>query len=227
MTYRDDRDALLHRVDALEDELERTRREAEQLRADNERLRSPPAPVERAPQRELPSRALVKLPEPKPRGRLAIGAGLASLLPWIGVALAAGPTVWMLSAAAATAVVAAATMLWAADRPPRVKTLLPFDHASLAKLVTQARRSIVIKLDVRFAPLPTGAQRKAITGQLARAGLRPSWTDGVLTLSSRRLRGAKQAVEPSPIYAFVHRALGALGDLTGIEITSVVARAGS
>ncbi|HEY5934301.1 MAG TPA: hypothetical protein VIU61_06700 [Kofleriaceae bacterium] len=220
MTYRDDRDALLHRVDALEDELERTRREAEQLRADNEKLRTPsaPAPIEPPPPPE-PTRALVKRRVPLTREGLGFLAALAGLVPWLAVAVAAGPALWMLPAAVATSVLAAVATRW--TRSSRVDTLLPFDHASLNRLVSQNRRAVVVKLDVRFDPLPNGSQRKAIKSQLARAGLRPSWADGVLTLSSRRLRAAP------PIHAFVQRALGALGDLTGIEIVSVVARAGS
>ena len=239
MTYRDDRDALLHRVDALEDELERTRREADKLRVDNERLRQPPEPVPAEPDETVEtepaeplkaeSRALVKLPRPSPRGWRAIGAGIASALPWLAAAVVAGPALWMLPAAAATAVAAGAALLRFGPRAPRIRTLLPFDQASLHVLVAQRRRAIVVKLDVRFTPLPSGSQRKAITAQLARAGLRPSWTDGVLTVSSRRLRASNKLdlVPPTAIDAFVQRAVGALADLPGVEIASVVARSGS
>ena len=219
MTYRDDRDALLHRVDALEDELERTQREAEQLRADNEKLRTPPAPVEPAPPE--PTRALVKRHVPLTREGLGVLAAAGSLVGWLVVGVAAGPALWMLPATAATALLAAATAMWTRTRTSRLATGLPFDHASLKRLVSQNRRALVVKLDVRFDPLPSGAQRKAITSQLARAGLRPTWVDGVLTLASRRLRATP------PIHAFVQRALGALSALTGVEIVSVVARAGS
>lgn len=238
MTYRDDRDALLHRVDALEGELERTRREAEQLRADNARLKQPtePAPAEPAepaepvePVEPVPFRVLVKVPRPSTRGWRVIGVGVASTLGWLTAALVAGPALWMLPVAAATAIVAGAALLRFGPVPPRFQTHLPFDHASLNELVSQRRRGIVVKLDVRFAPLPTGSQRKAITAQLSRVGLRPSWTGGMLTLSSRRLRSRKKSelVEPSAIDAFAQRALAALGDLTGIEIASIVARTGS
>jgi hypothetical protein len=236
VTYRDDRDALLHRVDALEDELERTRREAEKLRADNARLRRPPETepaetVETEPVEPVKteSRALVKLPRPSPRSLRALGAGIASALPWLAAAVVAGPALWMLPAAVGTAVAAGAALLRFGPRPPRIRTLLPFDQASLHELVAQRRRAIVVKLDVRFTPLPSGSQRKAITAQLARAGLRPAWTDGVLTLSSRRLRAPNKAdlVPPAAIDAFVQRAVGALGDLPGTVIASVGARAGS
>jgi hypothetical protein len=230
--YRDDREALLQRAEALERELARAREEAAALREENRGLRER-APAPPAPEPEPPAPPVPALARP---GRLDQGAFLGTLAVWAVVAAFVGGTAWLVPIAVTTAVVAGLALR--RNPAPRRRTParalpaeLPVDRRAHAELLATRRKTLNVQIDVRFAAPLAPTQRAEIEQALAAANLAARWDQDTLQLRSRRLRVARKTDEglvrdPSPIAGYCEDAFAALARVhRDREIVSVTPRA--
>jgi hypothetical protein len=190
MAFRDDRDALLHRAEALGRESDRARHEAAELRAENDRLREENERLRaRIPEPPAPALEVTAPPAPARPGRswraaAAAGAGLATF----AVALAVAPALSVIPAGVGAAWLGrAAWRRWSARRR-RDPDALPVDQGAYAELLATPRHTVVVQIDARFATRLVPDQRRQALQVVTRAGLRAHWEDDLLIVRSRRIR---------------------------------------
>ncbi|MEJ7597936.1 MAG: hypothetical protein WKG01_08525 [Kofleriaceae bacterium] len=186
-----------------------------------------PAPKSRPQARvRLESRDLTRWTSVIVGGACAAVWAVVAVLGWMGPGMVAVAALTSLAAGMGAGLTATHRA-----RTVRLWTSLPIDHASVEHLASQHRRSVVVKLDVKFGQPLSGAQRKALVSRLEGAGLRPRWEEGLLILASRRLRCAdshRQRVDSTPIFEFVQTALDALVKAAGNhDIERISVRSGS
>jgi len=233
VSYRDDREALLMRAEALE-------RELAKVRADNERLQQEARAAEQAeaaaddeapdpapatalvPVAPPSALALARVPVPPGRAertRATWAAGLVGLA-WSALALALGTAPWMVPVSIASVLGAAWFALgagsWVATRALRTRwPSLPIELAAYRELITRERRSVVVQLDVSFARPISRADRERVRQQLRGAGA-IRFDGGNVTITSATLRTRKSpdgTFDPAPIRAFCDRAFDRLAEL--------------
>lgn len=234
VTYRDDREALLMRAEALERELaiaradnERLQREAE-AEAEAEQPAPPPPPT-------TTTTALVPSPPapvvPRPSRTQAIGAAGVVGAAWSALALAAGAATWMVPAAVASVLGAAwlapRAGAWLAGRRLCARwPTLPIDAAAYRELTTHPRRRVVVQIDVTFARPPARTEHRALRDKLRTTG-NISFDAATLTISSGTLRTRRDGIfDPTPIREFCARAFDRLAVLHATHpLTAVRPRA--
>lgn len=219
--YRDDRDALLERADALARDNERLEREARELREENQELRA------RVPdEAEAPApKPVVELVEvPKERGATWLVLGIVgTAAAWIIYLVGAATAVWGFISLIATALLVGT--FWerarerraaARARRPRLPGALPVDKRAYEELLATRRKTVNVQLDVTFATPLAATQRAGVEQSLAGAGLAARWDRDILQVRTRRLRivrgrGDSAVRDPSPINEWCERAFAALG----------------
>jgi hypothetical protein len=218
MSYRDDREALLHRTEALERELTQTREQLATRTAENEQLQLAVARAEadepEPPAPEAP-RALVLAQPIRPDRNVAgwlVGAA------WTVGALAIGVTSWMVPAAVVTTLgIGWLANRWRAGglgrRLGREWPSLPIDAALYGELLSFERRSVVVRIEVGFAAIPNASDRTRIRKRLQGAGAL-GWEQGALTITSRTLRPSRDGqFDPEVIRAHCDRVFERLDGL--------------
>jgi hypothetical protein len=213
--YRDDRDALLERADALARENQRLERENEALRA----RAAEPAPPAQVQMVEVPAG---EAPATGGNGLVILG-GICAAVAWL-VLLAGVETIMVyLAALIATAMVVGTIWeRWRERRAvARARRRLPSGALSIDKrayqvLLETRRKTVNVLLDVTFAVNLAPTQRAQVEQSLAAADLAARWDRETLQVRSRRLRivrkGEGGAVrDPTPITEWCELAFAALG----------------
>jgi hypothetical protein len=230
MSYRDDREALLQRVEALERELAQTREErgaardelalvlAKQALQEAERVvedeadEQPPVPS--------PPLALVAVHRDREHRSLQplIAASVVAL-GWTVLAVAVGAAAWMLPAVVISA--AGAARLAQRDHVRVVVgelekrwPSLPIDQDTYRELLALPRRTVVVRVAVAFEKLPSRGEREKIKQRVKGLGA-VTWEQATLTIASGTLRTSKGkadrwAFDPEVLRAYCARVFDAL-----------------
>lgn len=275
MSYRDDREALLHRADALEREVEQLRAKSERQRAENSKLKKEAAEREEAAREEAerevrdddseatpPTDGAAEVaPEASSRAPNSVSAhfagdragGVQAIVvarparlerdksrfaigivgaAWTAIAFSVGVAAWMVPVSLATVLavgwLARRSVGWNAGRDMRTRwPSLPIDVGAYRELVTTARRSVVVRIEVTFQQL-SRADRERVRQKLRGTGA--IGRDGTtLTITSGRLRTGRKSrdweFDAEPIRAFCERVFGRLVAVHETNpVTSVIPR---
>lgn len=210
--YRDDRDALLERAEALA-------RDNQRLERENQELRGKAAEPMRVQLVEVPAS---ESPAARGNGWLIAG-GIGAAAAWLVLLAGVATTVVYLAALLATALVVGT--IWERWRERRARTRarqrrlpggLPIDKRAYQELLATPRKTVNVLLDVTFAVNLAPTQRSDVEQSLAGADLAARWERETLQVRSRRLRIARkgdggQVRDPGPIAEWCEAAFAALG----------------
>ncbi|MDX2093559.1 MAG: hypothetical protein SFX73_37300 [Kofleriaceae bacterium] len=230
MTYRDDREALLHRVEALERELAQAREESQAAQTKLLRLVAKQAAAERAVEEEAaaeqahvpaPPLALVAVESQREKSSLHPFMAAATVAAgWTLIAAAVGAAVWMLPAVVISAAVAA-RLAGSGDHVQVVLgelekrwPSLRIDHDTYRDLLALPRRTVVVRVAVAFEKQPSRGDREKIK-QRVRALGSATWDQATMTIASGTLRTGKGkgdtwAFDPEVLRQYCARVFDAL-----------------
>lgn len=227
MSYRDDSEALLQRVEALERELAQAREEssaaqtklilflAQQAAADADQKVEAEMAAEPAPPLAL---VAVDREKEKRSFKPLVAAGAAAL-GWTVLAAVVGAATWMLPAVVVSAAVAARlakrdhVRVVLGELEKRWPTL-PIDQATYRELLALPRRTVVVRVAVAFEQQPSRGDREKIKQRVKALGA-VSWEQATMTIASGTLRtgqgkGDAWAFDPEVIRGYCARVFDAL-----------------